>query len=383
MAFTVKTPTSDAAWRPDHFAFAPTDAVPDAAILQTSTPAGSIEGDAPSVRVAFVTDDEADFIAEAEDIPEAEPALSEALIYTGKISQLVRVSREQWLQPSTSEQLAQSVARAIVRRADIAYLNEPPPTPPAVQPVAGLLNVENVVDGGEIDTDLDLLVDLIATLQTNLATPSHLVLSPTAWAEFRKLKVAASYNQSLVGAGVTDAREMLLSLPVLVNLGMPAYAGLVIDQTAVVSATGQVNVSSSEHRYFDSDSVALRATWRIGHTVPRPNPAGLLHDCWWWLVEELARPVTQARRVMWGRRANLSSSRSWSETRTRRRLRSRAGPGCGGGPGHNGQCLPAATRCVLVGHAGSSRRAGQGQVLVAVLTPTAAGTWANGDGCCD
>jgi hypothetical protein len=65
MAFTVKTPNSAAAWRPDHFSFAPTDVVPDALILQCTTRAGDIEGDAPSVRVAFVDDDVAQISAEA------------------------------------------------------------------------------------------------------------------------------------------------------------------------------------------------------------------------------------------------------------------------------------------------------------------------------
>ena len=168
------------------------------------------------------------------------------------------------------------MGRAVVRRADIAYVDESAPVGPAVAPVAGLLNWGGVVDGGDIDDGdgLDVLIDLVATLQTNLATPSHLVLSPTAWASFRKLKTADTYNQSLIGAGTTDAREMLLSLPVLVNVAIPVNAGLVLDQSAIVSAVGAVNVSTSEHTYFTSDSVCLRCTWRFGHTVPRPNRLG-------------------------------------------------------------------------------------------------------------
>ena len=52
---------------------------------------------------------------------------------------------------------------------------------------------------------------------------------------------------------------------------MPPDAGLVIDQSAVISATGPVNVSTSNDLSFDSDSIALRCTWRVGHTVPRPE----------------------------------------------------------------------------------------------------------------
>jgi hypothetical protein len=139
MAFTVQTPTSAAAWRPDHFEFAPADVVGEAAIIQTSTRAGEIEGDAPSVRVAFVDDDDAENIEEAADFTESQPALSEALIWTTKVGQLVRISREQYMQPSTPEQLSASVAKSIVRKADLNYLTQAAPEAPATAPAAGLL----------------------------------------------------------------------------------------------------------------------------------------------------------------------------------------------------------------------------------------------------
>lgn len=46
-------------------------------ILQCTTQAGSIEGDSPVVRVAYVVDDEATFTAEGEEIDEGDPDLSE------------------------------------------------------------------------------------------------------------------------------------------------------------------------------------------------------------------------------------------------------------------------------------------------------------------
>ncbi|XTP33130.1 phage major capsid protein [Mycobacterium sp. TJFP1] len=272
MAFTATTLNSDAAWRPDQFAFAAADVIPDALIIQCSTKAGVIEGDQPVVRVAWIDDAAAEFVAEGTEIPESEPALSEVLVATGKVSQLVRLSREQWVQEGTSSQLAQSVARAVTRRADVAFVQQIAPTPPALGPSTGLLNVDGVVDGGEIIGSLDALVDLLATLQTNLSNPSHILLSPTAWAEFRKLKVGGvETNSSLIGAGTTDAQQLLLSLPVLVNVAMPPYTGMVLDRSAIVSAYGTVNVANSEHQYFSSDSVACRCTFRMGQNVVRPN----------------------------------------------------------------------------------------------------------------
>lgn len=273
MSFTATTPNSAAAWRPDQFTFAPSDVVPQALVLQCSTVAGSVEGDAPSVRCAFVVDDQAGFTAEADPIDEAHPQLAEAVVFTGKITQLVRLSREQYQQTGTAEQVSRSVSRAVVRRADTAFLAEPSPSP-ALAPAAGVLNWPGIVTGDVVSDSLDSLIDLVATLEDNLAQPTHIVLDPKGWGAFRKLKVGSAYNQSLLGAGTSDAVERLLSLPVLVNVGMSDYTGLVIDASAIVSAVGPVQIATSEHEYFSADQVLVRACWRIGHSVARPERIG-------------------------------------------------------------------------------------------------------------
>ena len=130
MPFTATTVNSAAAWRPDLYEFAPADALPEALILQCTTQAGSVEGDAPSVRVAFVDDDEATFTAEGQNVEEASPALSEVLVHTAKVTRLVRLSREQYNQDGTADQLARSVSQALTRRGDLAFVAESAPTPP-------------------------------------------------------------------------------------------------------------------------------------------------------------------------------------------------------------------------------------------------------------
>jgi len=149
------------------------------------------------------------------------------------------------------------------------------PTPPALGPSTGLEHIAGTVDGGEISDSLDGLIDLVAELQENGSAPSQILMSPTAWAAFRKLKVGGTdTNQSLIGAGTQDAASLLLSLPVIVSVAVPALSGFVIDKTAVVSAYGEVQVNTSDHQYFSSDSVAVRCTWRVGHNVVRPNRLG-------------------------------------------------------------------------------------------------------------
>ena len=64
------------------------------------------------------------------------------------------------VQPATDARLTQPVRRAgATRRGDLAFVAEVAPTPPAVAPVAGLVNVANIADGG-IVADAPTIVDL-------------------------------------------------------------------------------------------------------------------------------------------------------------------------------------------------------------------------------
>lgn len=274
MAMTHTTLTSDGAWSPAVTEVSPQDAVPDALILQTSTVAAEVEGDAVVVNAQYIDDATAGFVAEGAAIDEATPDLSQALVFTGKIAQLIRLSREQWVQPNASELLSTSVARAVTKAGNLAYISQVAPTSPAVTPPAGLINIAGIVNGGTIADDLDVLVDLLATLAGNGADPSHIILSPTAWASLRKFKIGTDYNSTLLGTGATDAQKFLLDLPVLVSSAVPADSGLVVDRTAIVSAVGPVNVATSDQVYFNSDSVAIRCTWRFGANVVKPNRIG-------------------------------------------------------------------------------------------------------------
>ncbi|MCV7221607.1 phage major capsid protein [Mycolicibacterium elephantis] len=263
----ITTTTADKAWAPDVHTFAAEDVTPDALILRTATVSGEIDGDEPSLRVAYVSDaDTADYVDEGAEITEDDPALDEVTIQTKKISRLVQVSSEQHRKPRTAEQLAHSVARDLVAKADRSYLGDADPV--------GLLNAAGVVDGGAIGTSLDALIDLVAQLEANGATPGAIVLDPLGWAEFRKLKVETDSNASLLGAGTTDAQALVLSLPVLRSRFIPAHSGLVVDPAAIAAAVGPVRIATSEHALFASDSVQIRATWRIGWKPVRADRLG-------------------------------------------------------------------------------------------------------------
>jgi hypothetical protein len=195
MPFTHTTSTAAGAWRPDVYTFAPADVVPDALILQCSTVSGDVEGDEPVLRVAYVDDDQAQFTAEGDPIPEGESVLAEVLVHTAKVTQLVWLSNEQYGQTNTAAQLSASVSRAVTRRANLAFVAEAAPVGPAVAPVAGLVNVADVVEGDDVSGSLDPLVDLIAVLQDNLAVPSHILVDPWAGPNCESSRQAVSLTQ--------------------------------------------------------------------------------------------------------------------------------------------------------------------------------------------
>lgn len=270
----ITTTLSDRGWSPDVTYHTPGDAIPEALVLQTSTVAGEVEGDAVAVHAVYVDDATAGFFDEGDTIDESTPDLASCVVYTGKIAQLVRLSREQLSHENVSQQIAASVTRAVTRAANAAYISQAAPAGPAVTPPAGLIHIEGLVDFGTVDGDLDVIVDGLAELATNYSEPTHILLAPDAWAGLQRLKTGIDTNVSLLGAGTTEAQRFLFNLPVLVSPAVPSGTGIVVDKTAVVSAVGPVMVATSEHAYFSADSIAIRCTWRFGANVVRPERIG-------------------------------------------------------------------------------------------------------------
>ncbi|SLB85265.1 phage major capsid protein [Mycobacteroides abscessus] len=274
MAFTATTSNSASAWRPDLFTFDASEAIPDALVLNYTNIRGAIEGDEPALRVAYVIDDDAEFVDEGAEIEESTPDLNEAVVYTKKIAQLIRITREQYRQAGTDTELARSVERAMTIKADRALLAQLAPVAPDVALATGLAHWPGQVTASGVGENLDKLIDLEAAVRSNGARPTAWIMAPDTWAALRKIKQTTESAVSILGAGTNDATPMVLSIPVEVNNQMPSKTGLLVDKDAVVSAVSQLEIATSADTYFSSDSVAVRATWRTGHTVPRPNRLG-------------------------------------------------------------------------------------------------------------
>lgn len=270
MANIETTLTSAKAWSPDVQEFIASEVIPDALVNVVTTVAGTVEGDDVAVRVPFVRDDLASVVPEGAQIPEADPDLAEAVVLTTKVAKLIRLSREQFGQPNAATLLSDAASRAVIATADDVFLNTAAPKAPALTPPAGILN-QGIAKAGAVAGNLDGLVDAMAAIATAGGNPSHIVLSPTAWASLRKFKAQTNSAVTILGAGTNDAVPMLLGVPVVVNKALPVGSGLIVDASDIVSAVGTVNVAQSADVYFTSDSIGLRVTFRFGAQVIHPN----------------------------------------------------------------------------------------------------------------
>ena len=268
---TETTTSAAEAWRPNVQGYNAEDTIPEALILQTSTISGRIEGDEPMLLVPYVGGAEAQFVAEGAPIPEDDLDLGQVAVATGKVAHLTRLSAELMSQPNASQLIMNAARRAVVLKANQAYVAQVAPTSPAVTPPAGLLNIPGITNGGAVADDLDALVDAVAGIEAAGGTATHIIAAPSAWASLSKLKTGTGSAASLLGAGTTDAVRTLLDIPVLVTPSMTADTLLVVDKSAVVSAVGDIRVATSEHAYFGSDSVGVRVTWRFGQNVVAPD----------------------------------------------------------------------------------------------------------------
>lgn len=265
MSETLTTLVSNEAAFPNKTEVLAGEAIPEALIISQTTVMGEIEGDEPTVRVAYAGDTEADITAEGAKITQTNATVSELVFSTQKVASLNVVSREAYSHQGVPEMLGNSIGRGIIRKADSLFFNGN-----ATKGVKGLDKRTDIIDGGKIETDLTPLIDTLATLGANGATPTAIVSSPTAWAHL--LKLTAADGRPLINPDVANATTpQLFGLPLAVNPQCPASTLFVIDRAEIISAVGTVDTGVSTERYFDDDNVGIRTTFRFGFGVLHPN----------------------------------------------------------------------------------------------------------------
>lgn len=255
---------------PDQTTIEPLQAIPEALVLTQTTVSGTVQGDQPSVRIAYVDQDpDPEVVAEGGDIDAKDPKLSELVVNTQKVGIITVVSNEAYSYTNATRLLGNSLSRAIASKANRLFLQNAAPAEGQTG-ITGLANYPGIIDGGTITDRLTPLIDAIATIATNGGTPTAILAGYDAWAWLLKLAYADGTPQ--ISPDVANSpTPQLYGLPIVLNAQMPANTLIVIDRTQIVSAAGNVVTAVSSERYFEKDSVGLRVTFRFGYGILRPN----------------------------------------------------------------------------------------------------------------
>lgn len=252
-------------WAPNHIsAFDPQDKLEDALIVRAAERAGTVEGDAPSVLVPYIkTDPAAGFFDEGAEIDQKPIEGSQIAITTRKVAVVSRYSRELAVQPGAAERIADSLRRAVTAKADAAFCGN------ATEPT-GLFEITGIANAGALENDIFAVHDAIAAIEADGGTATTVLVNPLDWATLAKLPDESGSNRGLLDSQV-EAGKSLAGLPVISHSAVPQGEALVYDATEVVAAYGDLLVARSDDAYFASDSVAVRATFRVGWEVVRPE----------------------------------------------------------------------------------------------------------------
>lgn len=167
--------------RPNVYTFLPQDLIPDALIIAATTKVAEVEGDAPVAKAPYIDVGEAGFMPEGDEIPENELDSFEAVIATGKIAILTKISREQYKQTGGRQLLTDELKRAVIINADWALLTQAAPPAGKITPPPGLLNQDHTT-GDEIEDNLDPVTDAITQIEAHSGTADLVIASPLSWA---------------------------------------------------------------------------------------------------------------------------------------------------------------------------------------------------------
>jgi HK97 family phage major capsid protein len=253
---TATTSTSTAAWAPDEFSVSLDldAALPDSFVSLMTTKAGSVEGDARSVRVPFVgADPAANVVAEGAAIGETDATLDEVEIATRKVAVLSIISNEQFAAPGASARLPKALQRAVTAKVNAEFV--------------GILNGLTFTAGGTVAgaVDFDVFSDAIADVEGNGGDASAILMPSSVWKNLAALKTGSGSNLPILGVGDLSADKVRRSIfGVPVHLHNAATSVYVLSKNDLVSASSPLRVDRSSDYAFNRDAQALRSTLRFG-----------------------------------------------------------------------------------------------------------------------
>lgn len=211
------------------------------------------------------------------DITPTDPDTSPTVVSLAKCAVLTKIPREVVLgsQPDAATVVGQAMTRSLRSAVDAAWLDA---TPNANAPTGGIADAVTL-DTTEVSTNLDSVAEAAATLHDNGFPAAYIVTSATQWQEWQVIKAGTALNGYVLNAQPTEAgARSVFGLPVVLAAatwpaGPKAY---VVGQGASFVVLGEdVDVQVDQSRYFDSDSLAVRGTIRLGFATDARGVIGI------------------------------------------------------------------------------------------------------------
>ena len=236
--------------------------------MQVST---ILDTDASTMRIPIVTADvDAAWVAEGAEISEDSAATDELNVEPRKLAALTIISSElaQDSSPAAQQVVGQSIARDLARRIDLAYFGaQAGQSPNGLQDLLGVGIVDNVGSWANLDPFLEAQYAADAEGRELGAFVSDY---STALA-LAQLKDQTDSARPLLGDPLEGTRRRLAGVPLYVSPGVEAGVvwGLPRDVSMVVRRTG-VQLAVDRSRYFERDSIGVRATMRLAFGWPHP-----------------------------------------------------------------------------------------------------------------
>jgi HK97 family phage major capsid protein len=229
------------------------------------------------------SDPAANWTAEGAPITASDPGYTDIVATPRKLASLQTISNELVADsnPDVVALLEMQVARALALAFDLACF-EGSGTPPSIR---GLKNVAGITVDSSLaaaPTNLDVFATAIATLATNNATATAIVMHPRSWGELSKLKQATGNNMPLLmeaaGSGAQEVARSIYGVPVYLSSQLSVAEGAGTETSAYVFEAAQLiavfrsdtTITLDHSRLFNTDQSELRAILRADFIAPNP-----------------------------------------------------------------------------------------------------------------
>ena len=213
------------------------------------------------------SDPAAGFYAEGAPITSSDPGYTDIVATPRKLASLQTISNELIADsnPDVIALLEMQVARALALAFDLACI-EGSGTPPAIR---GMKNVAGITVDSSLaaaPTNLDVFATAIATLATNNAKATAILMHPRSWGELSKLKQGTANNNmpllmEAAGSGAQEVARSIYGVPVYLTSQMSITEGAGGETSAYIFEAAQLiavfrsdtTITLDRSRLFNSD----------------------------------------------------------------------------------------------------------------------------------